>query len=172
MREPVDESTLREFMRRIAAHARQPGRVYLTGGASAVLRGWRSSTIDVDLTMVPENDPLLRAIPELKEALHVNVELVAPTDFIPSLPGWEDRSPFIAQEGLIAFHHFDFYSQAIAKLERGHRKDRADVNAMIRDGLVDRRKLLQLFRQIEPDLYRYPAVDPATLRRAVEEVAQ
>ena len=158
-------------MRAIAAEAREPGRIYLTGGASAVLRGWRVSTLDVDMTIVPENDRILRAIPDLKEKLQINVELASPADFVPPLPGWEERSPFIAREGTIDFRDFDFYTQALAKLERGHRKDLSDVDSMIRDGLVDPRELARLFALVEPHLYRYPAVDPAALRAAVERLA-
>ncbi|HKO01754.1 MAG TPA: hypothetical protein VJ032_08680, partial [Thermoanaerobaculia bacterium] len=56
-------------------------------------------------------------------------------------------------------------------LERGHRKDRDDVEAMMRDGLVQRATLLALFEEIEPLLFRYPAIDPASLRRAVSAFA-
>lgn len=158
-------------MRAIAVAAREPGRVYLAGGASAVLRGWREGTVDIDIKIVPENDRILRAVPELKETLHINIELASPGDFVPPLPGWEDRSPFIAREGVISFHHFDFYTQALAKLERGHRKDLADVDSMIRDGLVEPTRLADLFADVESSLYRYPAVDPATLRAAVSRIA-
>jgi hypothetical protein len=48
------------------------------GGTSAVLVGWRASTIDVDLVMRPESDAMLRAIPMLKEQLQLNVELASP----------------------------------------------------------------------------------------------
>src|SRR5437588_12591492 len=106
MREPVTAERLRVFMRAIAAATREPGRIYLTGGASAVLRGWRDSTVDIDLKLVPENDRMLRAIPDLKEKLSINVELASPDDFVPALPGWKSRSPFIAREGSIDFHHF------------------------------------------------------------------
>lgn len=108
---------------------------------SAVLHDWRPSTIDVDIRIVPENDRILRAIPNLKERLRINVELASPLDFLPPLPGWEDRSPFITREGVLSFHHFDFYSQALSKLERGHRKDLADVQMMISAGLVDPQRL-------------------------------
>jgi hypothetical protein len=157
-------------MRALAAEAREAGRIYLTGGASAVLQGWRLSTVDVDIRIVPENDRVLRAIPNLKERLHINVELASPLDFLPPLPGWEDRSVFIAREGLLSFHHFDFYSQVLSKLERGHRKDHEDVRMMVSDGLVDPRILRSLFGEIESQLYRFPAVDPAALRAAVERL--
>jgi uncharacterized nucleotidyltransferase DUF6036 len=101
------------------------------GGATAVLHGWRPTTIDVDLVMRPEDDTLLRAIPDLKEELQINVELASPLDFIPVPPGWEDRGTFICQMGRVRFFHFDLYAQALAKVERGHRQDLADVREMI-----------------------------------------
>ena len=172
MREPVTSGVLHNFMRSIAAEAREPGRIYLTGGASAVLHDWRPSTIDIDIRIVPENDRILKAIPNLKERLHINVELASPLDFLPPLPGWEDRSPFITRAGLLSFHHFDFYSQALSKLERGHRKDLADVQMMISAGLVDPRRLQGFFEQIEADLYRFPAVDPRSLRAKVQDLVE
>jgi hypothetical protein len=95
MRALADADRIRKFMQVLAADAREEGRVYFTGGATAVLSGWRPSTIDVDLKLVPEQDALLRAIPRLKEQLQLNVELASlasPVDFIPVPPGWEDRS--------------------------------------------------------------------------------
>jgi hypothetical protein len=56
MRELVDAERLRQFMRAIGREARQNARAYLTGGSSAVLLGWRNSTVDVDLTFEPEED--------------------------------------------------------------------------------------------------------------------
>jgi hypothetical protein len=41
---------------------------------------------------------------------------------------------------------------------------------MIQRGLVDARRLLRFFEAIGPDLSRYPALDPPSFRRAVEEV--
>jgi hypothetical protein len=171
MRKPVTEPVVREFMRAIAAEAREPGRIYLAGGASVVLKHWRESTVDIDISIIPENDRILRAIPDLKERLHVNVELSSPTHFVPPLPGWEDRCPFITREGAIDFHHFDFYTQALSKVERAHRKDLLDVDSMIRNGVVQPRRLLSLFEEVADVLYRYPALNPPSLRAAVERLA-
>jgi hypothetical protein len=66
MRALVDAERLGAFMRQLGAAARRPGRVYQTGGTTAVLEGWRASTIDVDLKMVPEQDEVFRAIPRLQ----------------------------------------------------------------------------------------------------------
>ena len=123
MREVADADRIRRFMRALAEEAEATARVYFAGGATAVLIGWRSSTIDVDIKIVPEHDHLFRAIPRIKETLQINVELACPADFIPVPPGWEERSPFIASEGRLFFH-----------------------------------------------LYRFPAVDARSYRRAVEEV--
>jgi hypothetical protein len=172
MRERVDRPRLHAFMRALAEATRRPLQVYLVGGATAVLEGWRDSTIDVDLKFGDDSDAALRAIPALKERLNLNIELASPADFIPVKAGWEDRSPFVAQEGTVTYRHFDLYAQALAKIERGHETDRTDVAELIGRGLVDRERLLDYFTAIEPDLYRFPAIDPPSFRRAVEHVSQ
>jgi hypothetical protein len=169
MRSPVDAKRIRQLMDAFARAADGETRVYFVGGTTAVLTGWRTSTIDVDFVMRPENDALLRAIPALKERLQINVELASPLDFIPVPPGWEDRSPQIARVGRVGFHHFDPSAQALAKLERGHRQDLADVREMVHRGLVTPQQVLADFARIEPELYRFPAIDPPSFRRAVED---
>jgi hypothetical protein len=133
-----------------------------------VLAGWRSTTIDVDLKLVPEQDSVLRAIPRLKNELQLNVEFASPGDFIPLPEGWEERSPIAERRNRLTFRHFDPYSQALAKLERDHARDRADVQALISTGLVDPARLWSFYREIEPELYRFPAIDPAALRVRVK----
>jgi hypothetical protein len=168
MRRLVDADRLHAFMRALGRRTDLETTCYLTGGATAVLRGWRESTIDIDLLFAPENDQLLRAIPELKEEFELNVELAFPGHFVPMPEGWEDRSPLVEQVGSVAFRNTDFYAQALAKLERGHDRDLIDVEAMISNGLVDPTRLRGFFAEIEPELYRYPAVDAASFRAAVE----
>lgn len=47
-----------------------PGRqVYLAGGASAVVEGWRASTADIDFVAEPESRELFESLPELKNRL-------------------------------------------------------------------------------------------------------
>lgn len=167
MRALVDANRLRQFMREFGSAAMQDSRVYFTGGATAVLHGWRDSTIDIDLRIVPEQDALFRAIPRLKEQLQINVELASPDQFIPVRAGWEERSPFIVQEGRLAFHHFDLDAQALAKIERGHSQDVLDVEALLRLGLVNGPGLVEYFEAIAPALYRYPSLDAATFRSAL-----
>lgn len=170
MRGLADAGRIDRTMKALGREADRAARVYLTGGATAVLYGWRESTIDLDIKIVPDIDRVFRAIPEIKERLQINIELAAPDDFIPVREDWEDRSPFIVREGRLDFHHFDLYAQALSKIERGHAQDQEDVRELLARGLVERQALGAYFLAIEPRLYRYPALDPATFRRAVEAV--
>jgi hypothetical protein len=170
MRKVADEDRIRRFMRALGAEAEEPARIYFTGGATAVLLGWRAATIDVDIRVFPECDRLYRAIPALKESLELNVELASPADFIPELPGWEKRSVFVGQENRLSFHHYDLYAQALAKIERGHTQDLLDVQEMIHRRLIAPPEALRHFTEIEPRLYLYPAIDPPSFRRAVERI--
>ncbi len=169
MRELADADRIRRFMQDLGREARTAGRVYLTGGATAVLLGWRRMTIDVDIRIEADADAVLKYVPALKEALKINVELASPADFLPELPGWRDRSAFIVREGSIDFFHYDFYAQILAKIERGHQLDQTDVRELIARKLVDPGKAWELFEKIEPELYRFPAIDQASFRRAVAE---
>jgi hypothetical protein len=144
--------------------------MYLTGGATAVLEGWRQSTVDIDVRFEPDSDAALSRLAQIKERLGVNVELASPLDFLPPLKGWRERSRFRFREGHLEVFDFDPYSQALSKLERGFELDLADVRSMVSSGRVDPEKLRQLFEGVEPELYRFPAVDPASLRIAVESL--
>ena len=170
MRALADADRIQRLMRAIGREASASARIFFTGGATAVLLGWRETTIDVDIKIVPEQDAILRAIAVLKDSLSVNVELASPDDFIPVPEGWSDRSPFVATEGPVSFHHFDLYSQALAKIERGHTQDLDDVQSMLAAGLIERTRLGTYFRMIAPNLYRYPAIDAASFTRAVEAI--
>jgi hypothetical protein len=172
MRPPVDTERIRAFARELGPEARRDTKLYLTGGATAVLCGWRAATLDIDVRFEPEADELLLTIVRLKEQLGVNVELASPPDFIPELPGWRERSPFVFREGRIDVHHFDFYSQALSKIERGFAQDLEDVDSMLREDLVQRERLRELFAQIEPSLFRYPAIDAGSFRAKVETALQ
>jgi hypothetical protein len=168
MREPLTAESLQAFMKALAIEARTPSRIYLVGGASAVLLGWRASTIDVDLKIIPESDEILRSLPRLKERLHINIELAAPDDFIPEVPGWQERSRFIQQEGKLSFYHYDFYAQALAKIQRGHEIDLGDVKHFFDSGLVEPKRLRQLFSAIEDQIYRYPELNREAFRNDLE----
>lgn len=116
------------FIEALAKEATGETDVFLVGGTSAVLVGWRATTVDVDLVMRPESDAMLRAIPAL----------------------------------------YDFTAQALAKIERGHARDVADVRAMVERGLISSTEMRRQYELVEPQLHRYPAIDPPSFRRALD----
>lgn len=169
MRGETTRLKLERFMSVLGQRVCGPGMVYLTGGATALLHNWRSMTIDVDLKADPEPAGFFEALAVLKDELDINIELASPDQFIPPLPGWRERSLYIAAHGPVQFFHYDLYSQALSKLQRRHERDLHDVHAMLREGLIRVDRLQELFTQIEPQLIRYPALNAASFRTAVEE---
>jgi hypothetical protein len=168
VRKPLDEARVRALINALGESAKGPGRVYLTGGTTAVLLGFRTATNHADLKLDPEPAGIFDAIRRLKDELELNIELASPDDFIPALPGWRERSEFIARVGAVDFHHYDYYAQVLSKLERAHDRDLADVRAMVGRGLVEPTELRRLFDAIEPELARYPAIDAELFREKVE----
>ena len=72
--------------------------------------------------------------------------------------------------GRISYFHYDPYAQALAKIERGHAKDLADVAQLLARALVEPERLRELFEAIEPRLHRYPAIDPPSFRKRLQDV--
>src|SRR5947207_11867253 len=159
MRRKVTTETLQQFMKELAAAARTPGKIYFTGGATALLLGFRDQTNDIDIKLDPEPQGAFEAIATLKNRLNVNVELASPDDFIPPAADWRERSRHIASHGQLQFFHYDLALQTLSKLERGHTQDLEDARTFVRRGFVTGEELKKLFAQIRPALIRYPAVD-------------
>jgi hypothetical protein len=172
MRERVSREKIERFMTVLAHQSRQEAQIYFVGGVTAVLFGWRASTVDIDLKLIPDQNEVLKVLAALKNELHINIELAAPDDFIPPLPNWETRSRFIIREGRMDFFHYDFYGQALAKIERGHKTDMQDVRSMFSEKLIEPKKLLALYSAIESEIYKYPALDTVSFRKSVEEVVR
>ena len=61
MRALADAERLRRFLSELGRETREDTALYLTGGATAVLIGWRETTVDADILIVPERDSLFRA---------------------------------------------------------------------------------------------------------------
>lgn len=172
MRSETNREKLERFMAELGRIGGASGNIYFTGGATALLMQWRDTTIDVDIKLAPEPAGVFARLAGLKNELDINVELASPDQFIPALPGWRDRSVFIARHGRISFYHYDLYSQALAKIERWHDRDRIDVKAMLNQRHVEPNRLSELFDAIEPDLIRYPSIDPTSFRERVERLVK
>ncbi len=172
MRHETNRERVERLMVELGRAAREPGRIYFTGGVSAVLIGWREMTMDVDMKPDPEPEGIFEVLPRLKDELEINIELASPDDFIPALDDWQGRSVFIARHGRIDFFHYDFYAQALAKIERDHDRDRRDVAEMFARGLVEKDRLAECFREIEPKLVRFPAIEPGAFALRVTAACQ
>ena len=170
MRAPADAERIRALARELGKVAPGETAVYLTGGATAVLEGWRPTTVDIDVYIDPESDAVLRRIAELKDEQDLNVEFASPLDFLPEMPEWRERSRSRFREGKVTVLDFDLYSQALSKIERGFEMDLADVREMLDRGLVNPARLRQLYEAIEGELFRFPAVDPEALRSRLDAV--
>lgn len=170
MRNELTQNRLRDLMREIARTAprNRAYRVYLVGGGTAVLAGWRVSSIDADL--FSEEDSVFRDIQHIKERLNINVEFVRPEQFVPALHGSDDRHVFIETVDKVSYFHYDPYAQVLSKVVRGFERDLADAEQFVRSGMVDARTLLALVEAIPASSYaRYPNLTTRAVQRAVEE---
>ena len=155
-------------MRHLAAAAPRGRhfRVFLVGGGTAVERGWRESTIDVDLYAAEE--AVFHDIQRIKETQRINVEFARPEHFVPSLAGAANRHLFIETLGGVSFFHYDPYSQVLSKVVRGFRRDLEDARGFIDTGLVDAARFRTLVDTIPDSAFaRYPALSPDAIRDAV-----
>ena len=143
-----------------------------TVGATALLEGFRDATIDIDIKIDPDRGDVLRALPAIKEALGVNIELASPDLFIPVSDGWESRSPLVDRVGAVTYRNFDLAAQALAKIERGHERDQRDVQDLLAAGLVTPEAIRAEWTRIRDDLYRYPAIDPASLAANIDQALE
>lgn len=156
-------------MDELAASAKSPGKVYFTGGATALMLGFREQTIDIDLKLDPEPQGVFEAIAKLKNTLDVNVELASPADFIPAPANWREQSKFVGKIGPIEFFHFDLTLQALSKIERGHEQDLSDVKRLLDGGWITPDQIRRVLKEIEPQLLRYPAINPAQFVAKVDK---
>ncbi len=153
MRQTVSPERIQEFLETLGKEVHFPCKIYLVGGTSIVFFGLREQTIDIDLALEVDNthhQQLIESIRRLKEELDLNIEEANPGDFIPLPTGWKDRSPFVGQFGSVLVFHFDLYSTALSKIERGTEVDFDDVKALLQSGKIEWKKLLNFYQEILP----------------------
>jgi len=170
VRAEMTPDRLRALMREIARTAPRGRayRVFLVGGGTAVLSGWRASSIDADLYC--EEDSVFRDIQAIKERLNVNVEFARPEHFVPGLRGSEGRHVFIERVGKVSYYHYDPYVQVLSKLVRGFERDIEDARHFVRSGMVDPQKLRTLVQGIPESAFaKYPSLSRSGILAAVED---
>ena len=166
MRRELTREALTELMRELAraAPADESFRVYLVGGSTAVLAGWRTATVDADLFAAAA--AVFRDVQGIKERLRLNIEFARPEHFVPPLAGSAARHVFIERVRDVEFYHYDPYAQLLSKVVRGFRKDLLDAERFVTSGMVDPARFRGLVEGIPDAAYaRYPNLS----RDAVEE---
>lgn len=66
MRQTIDSQKIERLMQVLGREAQGSGCIYFTDGASALLIGWCSSTVDIDIRLNPEPPRRLHTISKLK----------------------------------------------------------------------------------------------------------
>lgn len=169
LRPPVGASEIRRFLDALGREFHGQARLCLVGGASLVFEGLRTETLDIDISIEvepAEHGRLIQAIRALKDRLHVNVAEANPADFIPLPTGARHRDEWIGEFGRIQVYHFDPYSTALSKIDRGTDKDLADVEALLRAKRIDFETLRRCYEEILPRFGQESLrQDPDRLRR-------
>jgi hypothetical protein len=168
MRDDATDERITSLLAELGRYAQVGDRLYLTGGATAVLVGWRRSTRAVDIRLEGGEDALLRAIAELKDRLSINIELASPLDFLPEVAGWRDRCPYVGRFGALEVFDMMYELQALSKLQRAFDQDLEDVREMLARQLTSKTAILAVFEHMRSELFRFPAVDEPRLAKAVD----
>lgn len=148
MRQRVGQQEIERFLVQVG-RTRQPGRLYLTGGAALVHRGIRpGQTLDIDIQITVDPANLTAQIAQLKQKMNINVEFASPGDFIPLPTQWEARSEFIKRYDQVDVFYFDWYSIALSKMQRANRQDVVDVQLLVRQGFIDLNELDALYQNV------------------------
>jgi len=153
LRPSVNRSRIELFLKELGEQYRHPGRLYLVGGTTLVFEGYRQQTLDIDIVIevTPEDHgPFVQAVRKLKETLDINVKEASPGDFIPLPGGYTDRREFIGRFGQLDVFHFDLYSTALSKIERGRSQDLADVILLLQAQRINWERLEDFFQEILP----------------------
>lgn len=155
LRQSVDRGRIEQFLKQLGDRFRRPARIYLVGGTTLVFEQLREQTMDIDVVLEvspTDHGELVQAIRELKNSLSINVEEASPGDFIPLPAGSENRHVYVERFGMLEVLHFDLYSTALSKIERGREQDFEDVLALLRTKKIAWEKLAGYFREILPKM--------------------
>ncbi len=143
------------FYSNLVATSPSRGESISLAATTIVYEGLRQQTLDIDLALEiadEDHSAFIATVRSLKERLSLNIEEASPSDFIPLPAGYRERSQFVGRYGQLDVFHFDLYSTALSKIERGAESDFADVLTLLQAGRLEITKLTEYFNEI---LVRY-----------------
>ncbi len=153
MRPPIDRLRVHYFLVKLGIAFKHAARLYLVGGTTLVYEGLREQSLDIDIAYEVDNKfeaEFANTIRLLKDELQINVEQASPGDFIPLPAGWKERAKFVGRFGQVDVFHFDLYSTALSKIERGREGDYQDVLALLDAGQIEMAELKLALANIMP----------------------
>jgi hypothetical protein len=151
----VDAQILVAFLQHLGKSYQHTGTIYLVGGSSLLLVTSKASTFDIDLQFsipVEYHAEFIECIHRISREMQIPIEQASPDEFIPLPAGYENRHRYIGRYGNLEVFHFDFYSVALGKLNRGTEKDFSDIAQMIQAGVIRLPELETYFQEILPKL--------------------
>lgn len=155
LRRAVDRPLIERFLRRVGEQYRRRGRLLLVGGTTLVYEGLRAQTLDVDLAIEVadvDHGALIQAVRAVRQELDINVEEASPGHFIPLPAGHRDRHVYIGTYAQLDAFHFDLYSTALSKIERGRVQDLKDVVLLLQHQRIEWEALQRYFHEILPQM--------------------
>ena|SRR3989304_7429171 len=111
----------------------------------------------------------IECIRSISREMQIPVEQASPDEFLPLPSGYENRHRYIGRYGNLEVFHFDFYSVALGKLNRGTEKDFSDVTQMVQVGVIRFSELEGYLQEILPKLETFNLrSDVSDLKRKFE----
>ena len=88
--------------------------------------------------------------------MQINVEPVSAEKFIPLPSQWMAQSKWIGRYGTVDGFYFDFYSIALAKIQRGNTRDINDVKLLLQEKVITLQGLDDAYNEILPQVGKVP----------------
>jgi hypothetical protein len=133
---------------------------------------FRQQTLDIEISFeVADEDhsTFIAVVRDLNEQLSLNIKEASPAEFIPLPSGHQERSQYVGRYGQLEVFHYDLYSSALSKIERGTESDFDDVLTLLDSGRLELSLLSGYFDEI---MTRYATEslkqDPVEYRRKFE----
>ena len=101
--------------------------------------------------------------------MHLELEIIPISEFIPIPDGAHLRHRFLEHIGSISLYAFDPYTIAVSKLARGFEADLQDVLFMLRNNIIDLDQLEEFVEQTILVAWDYD-IDPKEMRGYFAEV--